>query len=710
MNVLKKIPISVALFLFFFSIYAAAMSGQIQYGDEIEKYRVAQSIVDRHEFSFRPTAMRNETGVAGRTYSIYELGQTLVEAPFYLLGRMAFAVFPAPDVNWITQLFVGWLNPLVTALTGVLVYLMCRTLGFRLNTSIALSVVFALGTIAAPYAKGFTREPLLGCLILLAVWALLRFEKTYRTGWLYVAGVAAGYLVFTKFIHAIIIPCLIVYLLVVLWERNKANRGGLRKFVRLGVTVLVIFLLPALVFVAAQSLYGVARFGTPVGGIAGTRLNPLEWILRVMQDARPVEAILGLLFSPAKSIFVYSPPLLLGAIAWFRWVRVQTKQALLVLALLVVELASVVTRPDWAGGTWWGPRYLVQIVPLLIIPIGALEDAPRLKRAFSSLVAVFGALGVIVQVVGLSASTRDYLDATAIGITFAGQLEFLRHGAIDSLLLYWSPVGFPLHINPYGIVLLAIIVLLGIAIAWQFVRGDSNSAWVRAGIPFAAIVLAIEFGAFLIWIVAPYPQVAAARGDTHYVAGNAFLADGKPDRAVAMYLLALDRGSNYQRDAAAQVEKLMPRVRGEPITASALMAELENPGDALVTEDKAVTLSGDGSLNISIPGEKDGTVSAMSDWITVEPNSMYELSGWIRTENVYGLGYGTVSWYEDNGVWAKSRRMDITSLDETAGWRPFRKTVTTLATTRRIMLSAGLWKTFGTVWIDGVELARIPNQ
>jgi hypothetical protein len=43
------------------------MAGKIQYGDEIEKYRVAQSIVDGGDFSFRPTALRNVVGSDGRT-------------------------------------------------------------------------------------------------------------------------------------------------------------------------------------------------------------------------------------------------------------------------------------------------------------------------------------------------------------------------------------------------------------------------------------------------------------------------------------------------------------------------------------------------------------------------------------------------------------------------------------------------------------------
>lgn len=42
------------------------MPGVIQYGDEAEKYLVAQSVIKRLDFSFRPTVMRNEAGAGGR--------------------------------------------------------------------------------------------------------------------------------------------------------------------------------------------------------------------------------------------------------------------------------------------------------------------------------------------------------------------------------------------------------------------------------------------------------------------------------------------------------------------------------------------------------------------------------------------------------------------------------------------------------------------
>ncbi len=91
-------------------------------------------------------------------------------------------------------------------------------------------------------------------------------------------------------------------------------------------------------------------------------------------------------------------------------------------------------------------------------------------------------------------------------------------------------------------------------------------------------------------------------------------------------------------------------------------------------------------------------------YLITPPNTAYELSGWMKTEDIYGAGYGVVTLYEDDGNWGSGRTTDLTSLDETHGWQPFGNGITTLATTKRVIIKASLWKSFGTVWVDGLVL------
>lgn len=705
-----RVPTSILVFLFFLSIYSFTMAGSIQYGDEVEKYRVAQSLVERHDFSFRPTAMRNEIGAGGRTYSIYELGQTLLEVPFYILGKILSPFSSVPDVDWITQLTVGLLNPIITAWTCVLLYLTGNSLGFGKRSSWALTLMFGLGTIAWPYSKGFTREPLLTFLLLASFFAVHRFQVTYRDRWLLAAGIASGYLVFTKFVHAVVVPLFLVYVLVITFQKFRMlqPRPNWRSIIVPLFKSFLLFSLPGLLFLALQSLYALIRFGTLFSGIAGTRNNPIDWILLLFSQAQLDRAVMGLVFSPEKSLFLYSPPVLIFLLAWIVWVRTQTKEALLCLGLILLEFATVIGRPDWDGGSWWGPRYLVQVVPLLLIPAGALISGPRVRRIFPLLLSLLFATGLLVQVVGVSGSPRDYFDSTGAQITLTRQLDFILHGGFDSLVLYLSPSGTPIRFNAYGVLLFVVVLVVG----WLMIRSVQSGETVRVVFPYSnlvvfSLVVLIEFTAFLVWIVIPYPQVRSFQGDTKFVSGNAFRADERNREAVAMYYGAIERGTNYSRDAMEAIAQLAPRTPGDSFTTEDLVNQTVGKQVAMIAPDARESLFGGESLKIKIPGEKDEDAFALSDWITVEPNTTYELSGWLKTENVYGTGFGVISIAEDNGSWKRQRTLDMISSDETHGWRPFQKDLITLPTTRRLLIRTGLYQTYGTLWVGGMQLAKV---
>lgn len=707
---LKRVPTSAVLFLFFLSIYVFGMSGWIQYGDEIEKYRVAQSIVERHEFSFRPTEMRNEVGVNGRTYSIYEMGQTLWEVPFYVLGKVAHAWYPQPDANTITLLFVGLLDPLVTALTCVFLFKTCTSLGFRLDTALALTLVFGLGTIAWPYSKGFTREPILTLLVLLSFYTAFLYKETGQNRWILAGGLVAGYLTYTKFIQAMVIPFLAIYLAIIALERGRRVGLDRRQNWLQAVKMLGIFFSPFIFFLGLQSIYAVQRFGSLYAGIAGTKRNPLDWVLLLVTSSKPLEAFFGLLFSQEKGIFVYSPPALLAFIGLPIWLRTRTKEAWLFIALILVEFASVILRPDWSGGSWWGPRYLVQITPLLIIPLGAwLESEGRISRTLGAVaLAVAFLAGLFVQIVGVMSSDRDYLDTTGQGTFLAGQVDFLRHSAFESLLVHLPTAEGTLQINPLGFLLLATAGLLGLFLFWKRrMEGDPVRSWPAAGWALMSLVLVIQSAAFLAWVVAPYSAVLAAKADDKYLAGNAFLADGRICEAGAMYLMAMERGTRFQNETRVRLLELLPHAQGKAIPTDDLLDKVESSSDATVGKDERVSLKGVPSLRIHSTSGEDVKATATSQPVQVLPNTTYEFFGWMRTEKIYGTGYAAISLFEDDGNWKEGRDTDVRLMDETRGWQPFRKIVTTLPTTKRMFVKSSLWNSFGTVWFDGIELSQV---
>jgi hypothetical protein len=305
----------------------------------------------------------------------------------------------------------------------------------------------------------------------------------------------------------------------------------------------------------------------------------------------------------------------------------------------------------------------------------------------------------------------EYNDVTASIVDLAKGWDFWRHGVIDSLTVHLSPAGQFIQVNPFGVTMLFIAALLLVCILNSMRQGgDDSKASHGWSIALLVLVLLIQLVSFITWIVAPYPQVLQARANTRFVAGKLFLADSRNCEASAMYLQALAGRTIYLTDAFMRIGEALPRAQGRRIAPSDLVANVQASEGAMIEEDDADSLNGESALKISLPAEKNGAVSVYTDPIGVQPNKTYEFSGWIKVERINGEKYAVVSIVEDDGNWGNGRGTDILSMSGTHGWQPFAQTITTLPTTRRVFLMAGLWRTHGTVWLGLLQFAKITED
>ena len=701
-----KISISVLLFLFYFSLYAFTMKGQIRFGDEAERYLTAQSIVERHDLAIQfDQRLHRHIGLDGRNYSFYELGSTLPLVPFYAVGNFVAKFFPSEDPNWIETLFTGLLNPLLTALTCVLLYRFAIALGNSAKSALFTSMLLGLATIAWPYSKGLEREPILSLCLLLTVYAAFMFRQSGETKWLWATGASLGFLLFAKIATVILVPFFALYIATEFLP-IKRDRSAIRSLLRLSC-----FAIPIVVLVGVQAIYNQVRYGdfTDIG-LVSEMGNPITFHFGLSYLNEMLPAFLS---SQEKGVFIYSPPLLLLLPGWIKFVRRNRQEALLIASLIIaLGLFYSLDRSGTQVG-WWGPKELVDITPLGLVPISILLTETRhlLRRFWYLLAFGLGLVGAGIQMVALLVDDREYSDVTGNGIDFAGGIDFLRHGAMDSLLINLSPIGRFVQVNIYGIGMFFVAVLLFVWIIKKISHekevGGASLRWNSA---LLAVVLVAEFFSFITWVVAPYTQVMIAKANTRFVAGNLFLADNRKCEASAMYLQALTGRTIYLTNAFARIRELLPRAQGRRIAPSDLVANVQASEGAMIEEDDADALNGESSLKISLPAEKDEDVYVYTDPIGAEPNQTYELSGWIKVEGIYGEKYAVVSIVEDDGNWGNSRGTTILSVRGTYGWQPFAQTIATLPTTKRIFLRAGLWRTHGTVWLGLLQFAKITED
>jgi hypothetical protein len=156
------------------------------------------------------------------------------------------------------------------------------------------------------------------------------------------------------------------------------------------------FVVGAAVPVALVLLYNITVVGAISGGYA--RVGHADRFFS--HDIR--SGLAGLLFSPTRGLFVFSPFLLFLVLAWRHRPRAGAEQRLtLAVTAGVVLQVLLYALTDWRGGLSWGPRFLTDLLPLLVwllVPAAAsLRGAGR--AAFVT------AVGVAISIEAIGAFT-----------------------------------------------------------------------------------------------------------------------------------------------------------------------------------------------------------------------------------------------------------------------------------------------------------------
>src|SRR6185503_4969652 len=128
---------------------------------------------------------------------------------------------------------------------------------------------------------------------------------------------------------------------------------------------------------AALAAYNTWHFGTPWSSGRDATLTAPWW------SADPLAGLAGLLLSPGRGLFVYSPVLILGvaglAAGWRRGRPLFAPAA----AGVALFVAACAFRQVWWGGYCYGPRMLADLAPLLafgLVPVAeAAATRPRVR-------------------------------------------------------------------------------------------------------------------------------------------------------------------------------------------------------------------------------------------------------------------------------------------------------------------------------------------
>lgn len=519
---LRHAALAAALGGLLFFVYLLTYSGAPVTDDE-------RIIIDTTDsFAMRGSVWLNQTSYLRPTQPTdVEPAQPLLSVPLYWL---------AYHTPWVGNVHTVMLfAPLVTALTAVVLFATALNLGYDERTALVAALLYGLTTIAWPYTKTYFREPLTTLMLFGAASLLVRWRQAFRVGdgrhWLWLAA-GVGVTVAALLSKEAALLALPVLALLAYPGLGALRARGRQVVLATGaIAVLVMILALALIIFRAEF------------GVLATRYDPFRRLAAFTRDlSQAGGGIAGYLASPGKGIWWTSPVLVLALGAPLALPRRRWRESWLPLALtgLFVVFYAGVRGEQWTGGTGWGARYMVPLVPFLMVAALPLIDAMlKARRVWPRLVLASLALwGLVVQIGGSTVYLLDYYDHLSTSLptppwlgpaiwsfrwsqTF-GTLLFLPQAETD---IRWLIAGT----DWLALAVIAAAILAAGGLVWRLARkphaAPAQLLGVLVGVPLAIAIVAL----FALWRAYEDPRfrggdeaLAALRG---YLDANARAGD-----------------------------------------------------------------------------------------------------------------------------------------------------------------------------------------
>jgi hypothetical protein len=401
----------------------------------------------------------------GRRVMFYDPGQSLLMLPADWLGTHVSGWIHARDPKGVRVWFVELLTflPLNLLLVLTCCWLM-QLLGFSGQLSAPAALIWLLGTTVLPYASVSFQNNQVSLFLFLSIALILHNVKKDGAFGLIGSGLAIGMAVLLRtsaVIHAF--TCLLLLVLCIR-EQTLPVKESVRRVALWG--------LGASVPILAGRLYDLHRFGHFfVTGqsqwLKGLSFDPLFLGAPPLPPDFPFnhhfyEGILGALFSPAKSLFVYDPLILpclvAGFIVWKHLSRMVRWVTLLALLDLALHLGLTSKLDFWHGDWAWGSRYHLTSIHLLLaalLPV-LIQRMLTLSTWRASLIVLMVLFSIGVQLVSvampadLEVAKEELTAPVQCDLSeWNSKLEFRLGQRVEDLYCFATggeDVGCPLHV------------------------------------------------------------------------------------------------------------------------------------------------------------------------------------------------------------------------------------------------------------------------
>ncbi|MEE9543758.1 MAG: glycosyltransferase family 39 protein [Thermodesulfobacteriota bacterium] len=367
-----------------------------------------------------------DTGERVYVFSKYGLGLPVFLLPFLAINDILHSVFSGVNSNTILSLP----NLIISALLAEALYLIITTLGYSHRKGLSLSIAAIFCTFIYPYLNVIFTEPLqaltLTCTFLFILKAIETDEKKGSYILLAIAGAFFGYGVLTKTALVIFIPLFYAYQVLGIKRRN--NTLGKKKLPM--VASIASFTSTLALFALIIAALNHHRFGS---------VFALGYGEETMMFVNPLfQGISDLLINPNKGLLLFAPLMILLPYAVWRFSKVFALESIIIAMLFIVNFIIYAKWWAWEGAASWGPRFLLPLVPLAIIPLAELTK----KRAGIIIIAILAIGGFLVNLLGVVVNPVAF-DNLVLNSTIGMEIETTRPKTD------YIDIGAGLQVPPY---------------------------------------------------------------------------------------------------------------------------------------------------------------------------------------------------------------------------------------------------------------------
>ncbi len=414
---LTEYPIRIAILLFLFLnfTYLLTSTGKARSIDEIDPVMQSESLLLHHTTAI-PQALNSGIyfGKVDRNQiprSAWPFGHAALILPWSAAGHALVAHsngIPHASADLVISTFTCWSNATYAALAAAAAFLIFFRLIGNTREAVLCALVLAFSSALFVYSGWLFSEPATTALFVIAVYLLFGTPLRPSIGRTFAAALLLAFSIHIR-------PANMVTVFVFLAasavhdfypchpERSEAESmdpysdRGLHFRTTL-ILLVIIGISGTLYLIRNYQFFGNPfDFGVPPTAENGKDLeswhNPF-W-----------RGVFGFLFSPGKSVFLFSPPIIVGILGLPALWRRSRALTVLAIAAPVANLCLYSFRTQWEGSYCYGPRYLLPSLVLLCLPIAALfRERPHWLRPVFWTTTI---LGFAVQVIGLSTNVLE---------------------------------------------------------------------------------------------------------------------------------------------------------------------------------------------------------------------------------------------------------------------------------------------------------------